>query len=158
MTDILYRGEMQLARWSETSTGGATITMWLPSGEDLEAFKALTARKNGKAGQILAAIIKVVDENEPEAEPVTNAEPEPLKGGPLARLAGQFINNPKFWEWLSSKTIFKPLSASEADYALKYMLKIDSKIALDHDEKAAMHFHRHIRQPFSAWLDQTNGK
>lgn len=61
---MIYMGEAQLARWSETSSGGATITLWLPDGESLAPFKRLTERKGKQAGQILAIAVNEVDEGE----------------------------------------------------------------------------------------------
>lgn len=76
MIDI-YSGEAQLARWSETSANGAMITLWLPDGDALENFKLLTERKGKQAGQILAIVVKQIDD---EAQPATTA-PQIEKAG-----------------------------------------------------------------------------
>lgn len=68
MIDI-YAGEAQLARWSETSSGGATITLWLPDGDALAQFKLLTERKGKQSGQILAIVVKQIDDDAQPAQP-----------------------------------------------------------------------------------------
>jgi hypothetical protein len=73
MIDI-YAGEAQLARWSETSSGGATITLWLPDGDALAQFKLLTERKGKQAGQILAIGVKAIDEADMQDKPAPQIE------------------------------------------------------------------------------------
>lgn len=61
-----YQGEVQLAGWSETHTGGCKVTLWLPSSEDLEPFKSLTARKGNTAGhRFMAAFVEIGDDEQP---------------------------------------------------------------------------------------------
>ena len=61
-----YQGEVQLAGWGETHTGGCKVTLWLPSAEDLEPFKALTARKGNTAGhRFMAAFVEIGDDEMP---------------------------------------------------------------------------------------------
>lgn len=61
-----YQGEVQLAGWSETHTGGCKVTIWLPSAEDLEPFKELTARKGNTAGhRFMAAFVEIGDDEMP---------------------------------------------------------------------------------------------
>lgn len=65
MTDqkVAYRGEAQLMRWSDSNSGGPTITLMLPDSEDLEHFRGATTRKGGKAGQLYAVMIVEVGED-----------------------------------------------------------------------------------------------
>lgn len=61
-----YQGEVQLAGWSETHTGGCKVTIWLPLPEDLEPFKGLTARKGNTAGhRFMAAFVEIGDDEQP---------------------------------------------------------------------------------------------
>jgi hypothetical protein len=64
-----------------------------------------------------------------------------LKGGPLARLAGQLCGNPRFQAFMG---------ASSADQAADYLrtrCRIDSRAELDHDQDAAQRFHQ-VRRAF----------
>ena len=91
MKEAIYNNEAQLAGWSESNTSGAMIRLWLPDSKALEPFKALTARKGGTAGQVLALCVVVVgDDGKPEQQPEPAVEPEKPKGGPLAKLAGMW--------------------------------------------------------------------
>ncbi len=138
MNDVVYKGEVQLAGWSETHNGGAKVTLWLPDGDALANFKDLTARKGNTAGHILACMITTVDCN--------SALPE-KKGGDLAKLAGIFINTKAFQIWA------KASSVDEADAYIKKTCRISSKIELDHDALASQLFHELIRLPFNAWYE-----
>lgn len=97
MSDFLYRGEAQLASWSNTSSGGAKITLWLPDSDALAPFMAITERKGGKAGQILPIIVghPIYEHAEPKKE---EKKPEESSGygeyyRNLYRIG--FFNNPK---------------------------------------------------------------
>lgn len=161
MTQPIYKGELQLARWSDTSTGGAQVTFWLPDGEALEAFKALTARKGGKAGQILAAIIACVDETEhmePQPEPCAQNAQQEMKGGELAKLAAMFVQSDEFMAWV--RNTFRAAAihnVTDLDRWLKAFCGVQSKRELDHNPEAARYFHDGIRKPFVEW-QQRNGR
>ena len=101
-------------------------------------------------------------------------DPEPeLKGGELAKLAGQWCRDPRFLEWVRpiyDRTMggdgkgwgdVTPESFSLApgkgqhDYCRHAMLvlcNIDSRRELDNDSGAAQRFHTLIRLPYSEWL------
>ena len=99
MKGIIYHGEGQLCSWSETSTRGSMVTFWLPDSESLEPFKALTARKGGKAGQIVTLTVGDVDVLAAEAEKEAKREPEKSAHGEFYRKlhASGFFNNPALW-------------------------------------------------------------
>ena len=61
-----FSGEIQLAGWSESHTGGCKVTFWLQSTEDLDAFRALTVRKGNTAGhRFMAALVEIGDDEQP---------------------------------------------------------------------------------------------
>lgn len=70
-------------------------------------------------------------------------EEEPAKGGALAKLAGMLCNNKEFQDWLSVE------SPAEAAAAIYDVCGIKSRSELDHNEEAAIEFHREFRIPFS---------
>lgn len=87
-------------------------------------------------------------------------EPE-VKGGPLAKLAGQWCNDPKFWEWINMRPADVRTADEEAEHvgdkdgARKFICRhcrIESRRELDHNNLAADIFHKEIRIPFSGWL------
>jgi len=71
---------------------------------------------------------------------------EKPKGGPLAKLAGMWCNDPEFWVWACSKT---PEQATQFIYGA---CDIESRAELDHNPVAAEKFHRAVRGPYSKHL------
>lgn len=117
MTDrrILFSGEMQLCRWSESSTNGATVTMWVHP-EDLDSFKSLKARSGKHAGQRLACVLVELDDEEavvqqPETPAPTESPSKTAPGavrkypkptaGEQALWAVGHCRNGEFQEWVS---------------------------------------------------------
>lgn len=79
-------------------------------------------------------------------------EPEKPKGGELARLAGIWCNEPKFWRWI--RTVGGP-EIDNNMHAAEWIRKtcdVESRVELDHDEAAGEYFHQAIRVPFSEYL------
>ncbi|AWI53181.1 hypothetical protein DEH84_06870 [Aquabacterium olei] len=76
-----YQGELMLAGWKETHTGGAQVTFWLPDSQALEPFRHMTVKKGNTAGQrFMAVLVLLGDDDLPQA-----IERKP--GGPLGALA-----------------------------------------------------------------------
>ena len=82
-------------------------------------------------------------------------EPEKPKGGPLAKLAGMWCNDPDFWRWINrERSPSKQVETAEgAAQWLRWYCGIDSRAELDGNEEAAIHFRQHVRQPFMQWGD-----
>ena len=132
MSKTIFKGEMQLLRWSETSAGGATVTFQLANPADLEGFKDITAAKKGMAGQILAAMIVTVDA---EAE-------KKQKPGELCIMACNFCLDPRFQKLIGAHD---ELDAAEL---IKENCGIKSRKELDGNEKAARIFMEKFRGPY----------
>jgi hypothetical protein len=96
--------ELMLAGWQESHNGGAKLTFWLPDGESLEPFKAMTAKKGNTAGQrFMAVLVLLGDDETPQPIPQKawpSSEPAKPPLGPRAKLAVQLCANPAFTEWL----------------------------------------------------------
>lgn len=152
----IFRGEMQLLRWSDTSTNGATVTFQLADVRDLDKFKELTLAKKGMAGQIIAAImVKVDDEPAPEVAPAAAPEPK-TKPGELCIMACTFCAMRDFRDWASNWASNPVLVESEED-AKSFILEtcgVTSRKELDTDKMAAIRFHTVIREPFLRWKQQ----
>ena len=77
---------------------------------------------------------------------------EKPKGGPLAKLAGIWCNDPQFWKWIDN--VSKVDGCDSADVAAGYIYAkcdIDSRAELDNNQVAAEKFHRLIRGPYSKY-------
>lgn len=90
-------------------------------------------------------------------EPIIKSYPEKdnsekPKGGPLARLAGIWCNDPEFWTWLETDPDNACHSAQGAAHCLYAICGIESRVELDNDPAAAERFHSLIRGPYSRHL------
>lgn len=175
MTDrrILFSGEMQLCRWSESSTNGATVTMWVHP-DDLDSFKALRARSGKHAGQRLACVLVELGDDEavveqPEATPAPTVAPgatpsprryHPPHIGPLGMLAVRYCKDKQFQRWAADQWgDVNPLSEADAkDFILKACGLVAkhgqqaSRKHLDIDPEAAALFHENVRLPYLDYL------
>lgn len=91
---IAFRGEVQLLRWSETSNGGATITLALSDPSDLENFKLMTLKKGQQAGQrLMAVMVELGDDEKPV--PVATPAPEGFGHSYVCLFKTGWFNNPR---------------------------------------------------------------
>jgi hypothetical protein len=141
-----FAGEMQLAGWSESHTSGCKVTFWLSSPDDLEAFRALTVRKGNTAGhRFMAALVEIGDDEQPK-------EPEKPKGGELARLAGIWCADPRFWAWANGRHKQALSSEEHAAKWIREFCEVESRAELDNNDEAGRLFHKFVRAPFSEYL------
>jgi len=63
-----FSDELMLAGWSETSTGGAKVTFFLPDAAALDVFRQMTVKKGNTAGQRFACVLVEIGDDE---QPVT---------------------------------------------------------------------------------------
>lgn len=144
-----FAGEMQLAGWSESHTSGCKVTFWLSSPDDLEAFRALTVRKGNTAGhRFMAALVEIGEDELPVQQPT----PEKPKGGELARLAGIWCNEPKFWRWIHESRGVDIDNDMQAAQWIRVTCAVNSRADLDHSAHSSAVFHEDIRQPYMAYL------
>lgn len=146
----IFRGELQLLRWSETSNQGATVTFQLADVRDLDAFKDLTLAKKGMAGQRIAAIMAQVEDDVEAGFDVTQYDPKKVRPGELCIMACTFCADPAFWQW-ADKTSEEPIEGEAgAKYFILSMCEIKSRKELDTNPEAAQRFHTKIRMPYMA--------
>lgn len=127
-------------------------------------FAAAAFRLLGSPGQPVAvAALKLKREA---------AEPDKPKGGPLARLSGQWCNDDKFYRWI--RPVYSRLmgvdgrnwgdvtpedfgggakgQAGYCRHAILVICNVESRAHLDHNSEAAARFHQLIREPFAEFL------
>jgi len=158
---IAFKGEVQLAGWGETHNGGAKVTFWLQSSEDLEAFRRMTVAKGKIAGQRLMLVAVEIGDDE---RPVVRHG----KGPGLTRLAAMWCEQPPFRVWL--KSAYPPAWAtaeavtmfgSEQDVAaevVRSLCEVKSRAELDTNAAAQQLFHSRIRLPYLACLGEPAGE
>lgn len=147
-----FQGEVQLAGWSESHSGGCKVVLWLSDASELDAFRAMTVRKGNQAGQrMMAVFVEIGDDEQPV--PPQPAEPqEERKGGPLARLAGIWCADPGFRAWVSSHYNTRVGNPEEAADVIRKVCGIPSRAELDHDPRARTLFDQHFRIPYNRYL------
>ncbi|MES2950269.1 MAG: hypothetical protein V4858_17130 [Pseudomonadota bacterium] len=115
---------------------------------DIEPVHAQDAFKLFAAPGTQAAIAALKAGTYLEQQPT----PEKPKGGELARLAGIWCNEPKFWRWIG--TVGGPEIDNDMQAAvwIRRTCDVQSRVELDHNEAAAKYFHEAIRLPYMAYL------
>lgn len=165
---ILFQGEMQLARWSESSQNGAMVTFWIHP-DDLESFKHLKARAGKNAGQRLGVVVVEIADDEaivPAAPPAPAPTAYPkARVGKVAMLAVGYCNNPDFQRWAASQIdgsdeagpeVCKTFILETCGIFAKHGEKASRK-HLDTDGEAATLFEQKIRRPYVEWVATQEG-
>ncbi len=156
---VAFQGECQLAGWSESHTGGAKVTLWLADHSQLDAFRALTARKGNVAGhRFMVAMVEIGEDEQPVDQTKATPEAPAPKGGALSRLAGLWCQTPEFQDWLRvsypaeweaiEEGIDGPESHEIAAEIVRQLCAIKSRAELDHSPEAARFFEEFVRGPY----------
>lgn len=178
MTPV-FSDEVMLAGWQETHTGGAKVTFWLQSSEALDVFRGMTAKKGNTAGQRMACVLVLINDDETPITPAENSRPKldraeeertpqaqgvetpagNSKPGPLCMLAVRWCAMPEFWAWLCENEEVPATAAASVGeaFAKEWMLMrcyVGSRRDLDHNTAAGMLFNDLIRRPFMAWASE----
>lgn len=128
-----FQGEVMLAGWSETHTGGCKVTFWLPDGSALEPFKSATVRKGNTAGQRYMAVLVELG---PDDRPMDQDKPRT----PLLMSALMLCRTSAFQGFAGARTY----AATEdgAATCIKDFCGIGSRKDLDTNRHAAEQFAR----------------
>ncbi len=140
-----FQGEVQLRRWSESSTQGVQVTFALADADDLEPLKI-------KSGRRFMAVLVEINDDETPVQP----QSEPI--GPLCKWLVMRCAEPEFRAWLSS--VFTAMTIKdEADVKALVLdlLGLTSRKELDGNPTAEAKFHQKIRQPYQMWLVRRSG-
>jgi len=165
MSDVkpTFTGEVQLASWSESHSGGAKIVLWLNDPAELDAFRALTVRKGNVAGQrFMAVLVEIGDDEQPvEAPSSPPPEPTPPAVKPfsgLTRLAIEWCEMPAFWGWATRNfpSFGRVVNAEQAKALILDRCCIKSRSELNTNQEAARYFDRYFRRPFSSHLERNS--
>lgn len=100
-----FQGEVQLAGWRESHNSGATVTFWLPSSDDLNPFRGLTAKKGNTAGHRFACVLVEIGDDEQPVQPI-QATPHPPNNLARRMMANGYFRNPGLWDRLDSLDIY----------------------------------------------------
>lgn len=159
-TETLFAGEAQLAGWSDTHNGGAKITFWLPSADDLDKFRALTVRKGNTAGHlVMLAVVEHDGEGTPIPPPEPTKQHEPQKSharatktnGPYCIEAIDLCRTQLFWKWAEGEAGVPVRNEEQAKQFILSILGIGSRKDIDGDAGIVDTFINDIRIPFMHW-------
>lgn len=169
--ETIYAGEAQVAGWSDSHTGGPKVTFWLPSSEELDKFRALTARKGNTAGhRVMLAVVEIGEQEEPVPPPAPTKRmdigPEGYQAkvesrskiGPYCIEAIDLCRSPLFWQWASLEAGFDVKSEEQAKAFIVSVLGIASRKEIDGNKEIEDAFIENIRVAFMHWQrEQTEG-
>lgn len=91
------------------------------------------------------------------AEVRKELDPERQKGGALCKLAAMWCSEDEFHNFLAAtmkwaKSYSEPITSVVAANIIRETCGVASRADLDHDERAALIFHRDFRLPYQRWL------
>lgn len=154
---VAFKGEVMLAGWSESHNGGAKVTFFLSSVDDLDAFRKMTVAKGKQAGQRLMCVLVEIGDDE---QPVNQRDKH---GGSLTKLAAMFCQSERFWQWAR---LTDPSAWSQAEALaltdepikvaaefIRHKCGVKSRAELDTNSAAAKLFHERVRIPYSRSLE-----
>ncbi|KRC36251.1 hypothetical protein [Acidovorax sp. Root219] len=144
MSDIqpTFAGEVQLRRWSESSTQGVQVTFALADSADLDRFKGMDGKR------FMAVLVQVGDDEEPVPPGESKAPREKL--GDLCFRAVHWCRDAGFQAWLAMRSGCAPEQMTE-DRARQFILttcRVGSRKDLDTDPLARQLFNDRIRAPY----------
>lgn len=154
MADITpsFQGEIQLRRWSESSTQGVQVTFALADTDDLGKFRGLEGKR------FMAVLVQIGDDEQPVmGNPISTDLGNPTSGkqrerlGDLAWRAVQWCKEPEFIDFLNGQ---EPGIDSEHDAAayIKRVCGVQSRKELDANPAARSLFNARIRGPYHKHL------
>lgn len=129
-----FKGEIQLRRWSESSTQGVQVTFALADADDLEPLKA----KSGK--RFMAVLVEIGDDEMP-------VQLSKETRGKLCIEACDLCRLPEFQQWVQNVADYAPNESGAADF-IRTRCEVSSRKDLDTDAEAAQRFVMRVRIPF----------
>jgi hypothetical protein len=146
---IAFSGELMLAGWNETHTGGAKVVFWLPAASDLDAFRHMTVRKGNTAGQrFMAVLVEIGDDEHPKDR---DRPPQPLLQSALALCRSElFVQFTRKYETPYSSDTGEQHAAN----VIRRFCHIDSRKELDTNSDAAQSFSR-LMAIYRGWCMKT---
>lgn len=160
--EATYHGEVRVVRSSYTSKTGPTITLALHDIDELNKVQGMDGKR------YMLALVEIGDDEQPVPSAAILEKP---KGGPLAKLAGMWCNDPRFIEWIRPQydmlmggdgsgwgdvTPDHDFDGSNVDWAKHAVLVLcgcdESRAELDSSTEKANLFQSRIRGPYMKHL------
>lgn len=142
----LFSGEVQLRRWSESSTQGVQVTFALADSDDLEPLKMKSGRR------FMAVLVEVGDDELPVQPIPASSTGQRMPVGTIAMWLVLRCKDPDFWQWLASDLSYTVGNEDQAADAVKHILGVKSRKDVDGSAEVEKAFHAYIRIPYQRWL------
>jgi hypothetical protein len=140
---VAFRGEVQLAGWSDSHTGGPKITLWLDDSAGLDIFRAMTTRKGNHSGQrFVAVLVEIGDDELPVAQPM----------GDACQQSVILCKSPQFQRYVAAVTRRPALSEPAAEEFVRSHCRIESRRELD-SNPAALRLFRELLVVYESWRE-----
>ena len=144
MSDIqpTFAGEVQLRRWSESSTQGVQVTFALADSAELERFKGLDGKR------FMAVLVQLGDDELPVPAGEGKAPRIPL--GDLCFRAVQWCRDAGFQAWVAARSGCSPehMTEERTRHFILATCKVGSRKDLDTNPTARQLFNERIRAPY----------
>jgi hypothetical protein len=136
-----FQGEVQLRRWSESSTQGVQVTFALADSDELGPLKGLSGKR------FMAVLVQIGDDEQP-------IPPGPGQLGPLAYWLVLRCNEPEFWAFLAAEVVPGQVvnNSEQAGRIVKSLLGVQSRKGVDGSKIAETRCATLLRGPYSRWL------
>ncbi len=157
-----FAGEVQLRRWSESSTQGVQVTFALAESTDLDKFKGLDGKR------FMAVLVQIGDDELPVVDHTKASTGAASQQGPNAKKASssarvgdlcwravQWCKEPEFQQWISRAVDFAidmPVGDEYARLCVVKVCGVSSRKELDTNPEAARKFNQLIRGPYQKHL------
>jgi hypothetical protein len=152
---VAFAGELMLAGWSETHTGGAKVTFWLPDASDLESFRSMTVRKGNASGQRFMAVLVELGPNDEPVPQDRDRRPGPLLQSALALCRTEDFQ--RFAIASMGRASIAGFSSEDAAAAhIKSFCRVSSRKDLDGSRAAAEMFSR-LMHLYRSWRAENAG-
>lgn len=151
-----FQGEVQLRRWSESSTQGVQVTFALADAHDLEPLKI----KSGK--RFMAVLVEIGNDETPVQYPPGAVVPadKDFKSalGPIAYWLVLRCDDPEFWAFLRAEGGYPNCDSKlGAEAAVKQILMVTSRKLVDGNPEIERRCKALIMHPYQKWLVRRSG-
>lgn len=156
---VIFKGEVMLAGWTDTSNQGQTIKLWLDDEADRHPFAGYLRRTQKAPGSVFAVILVELSDDESPVDQqaegkVSNARALHAPRKALSSSAHLMVTGEIFVRYIRETVRFREGVVITPDVAKRYVkdrLGIESLSDLDRDPDKARLFHEVIRRPFARW-------
>lgn len=146
MTDIAFKGELQLLGWAESDKGGRTVKFQCGGDDEEHPFKRF-----GRKARFACVLVEIGEDEQPVAQPDV-VQTSTVSGLRLSNECALLCKDKDFWVWIEGRVWGVPIfSADKCAEVIRDLLEIESRSELDSDQAVAARFISEVLTPFNEW-------